>query len=78
MVLLSIPLLRLLAQFYSLMIQEACLGDLPFSRYSGACPQRLSKLYPAQSSVDSPHHSTIADQDGEDKAALTETKISSV
>jgi len=38
---------------------------------AAARPQRLAELNSAQSSVDPPHHPTIADQDSEDKATLT-------
>ena len=77
------------------MIQQTCLGYLPFSFSRNRCrksenftpkyirksplllkpgatrPQRLSEFNSAQSSVDPPHHPTIADQDREHKAALT-------
>ena len=98
MMLLIIPFLHHLCQFNLFMIQQACLGYLPFSRNWGgksenvppnnkqkhpllsepgtARPQRLSECYPAQSSIESSHHPAIADQDGEHKAPLTETKIS--
>ena len=90
------PLLHQIGQLYSLMIQETCLGYLPFSFSRNRCrksdnftsklfrnvpnffnqpgatrPQRLSELNSAETSVDPPHHTTIADQDREHTAALT-------
>ena len=42
-----------------------------FNQPGATRPQRLSELNPAETSVDPPHHATIADQHSEHKAALT-------